>query len=952
MKRMLFNATQAEELRVAIVDGQNLLDLDIETLGREQRKGNIYKGVITRIEPSLEACFIDYGTDRHGFLPFKEVSRAYFDEYEGSRPGIQDVLHEGMQLIVQVEKDERGNKGAALTTFISLAGRYLVLMPNNPRGGGVSRRVEGEERAELKAAMAQLEVPQGMSLIARTAGIGRSVEELQWDFQYLLQLWRNIEAAGEAHREPYLLFMESSLLIRSIRDHFRADIGEILIDNREVYEQVYEFMNHVMPNNIGKLKHYTDHIPLFSRFQIEQQIQSVFSRSVNLPSGGAIVIDHTEALVSIDVNSARATRGADIEDTAFKTNLEAAEEAARQMRLRDLGGLVVIDFIDMENPKNQREVENVLREALKKDRARVQMGRLSRFGLLELSRQRLKPSLGESSHTACPRCEGTGFIRGIESTALNVLRLIQEEAMKTGTAEVRAQVPVDVATFLLNEKRAQLFGLEERLDVSILMIPNRHLENPHYQITRIRTDGLEDEAVPSYRQVAAPAAADDGLAAYGSAAKFEKPVAAVSGIKHDRPAPVAAGKTGGFFAAVAAWFGRLFGGAPAVQADNLQQDKQTVQSRRHAVAAGRPQRNRQYTHTNRQPRKTTAGETEQKTADNSGERGDNRKSNHRPQQGHKRQAGKTAAGQNVPQRRRVPKSHNADECKTASETETVKTPMPQHAAAAEPLREAAGTSDRTVAAAAPPADAAVKTEKTNKQAAEPRQRSGQGENRQHGRNGKSRHRGIPSAQKTIRYLDIRLQADLVRAAAARVLEGSGTQAVAEAEPVSREEQPLVITLPQAPRTEETGISFTFLAADGGAESGGETDVRPSDGEKADAAPPPAAEAVPAVTIRENTVPAARASWASTEFIEQQRPAPAAPTQPSSAAAVADTAVSLPQSLAAAADLVFVETRPELLDMPPPALPETAVLRRADLPSVPQDNVADVPLQQVETRRPH
>ena len=426
MKRMLFNATQAEELRVAIVDGQNLLDLDIETLGKEQRKGNIYKGIITRIEPSLEACFVDYGTDRHGFLPFKEVSRSYFQDYEGGRARIQDVLKEGMEVIVQVEKDERGNKGAALTTFISLAGRYLVLMPNNPRGGGVSRRIEGEERQELKAAMAELDIPNGMSIIARTAGIGRSAEELEWDLNYLKQLWQAIEEAGKAHHEPYLLFMESSLLIRAIRDYFRPDIGEILVDNQEVYDQVAEFMSYVMPSNVGRLKLYEDHTPLFSRFQIEHQIESAFARSVSLPSGGAIVIDHTEALVSIDVNSARATRGADIEDTAFKTNMEAAEEVARQMRLRDLGGLVVIDFIDMENPKHQRDVENVLRDALKKDRARVQMGKLSRFGLLELSRQRLKPALGESSHVACPRCAGTGVIRGIESTALHVLRIIQE----------------------------------------------------------------------------------------------------------------------------------------------------------------------------------------------------------------------------------------------------------------------------------------------------------------------------------------------------------------------------------------------------------------------------------------------------------------------------------------------------------------------------------------------
>ncbi|MDF7675502.1 Rne/Rng family ribonuclease [Neisseriaceae bacterium ESL0693] len=537
MKRMLFNATQAEELRVAIVDGQSLVDLDIETLGKEQRKGNIYKGVITRIEPSLEACFVDYGTDRHGFLPFKEISRSYFQNYEGGRTRIQDVLSEGVEVIVQIEKDERGNKGAALTTFISLAGRYLVLMPNNPRGGGISRRIEGEERQELKQAMHQLDVARGMSIIARTAGIGRSVEELQWDLNYLKQLWQAIEEAAHQHSEPYLLFMESSLLIRAIRDYFQPDIGEILIDSQEVYDQVSEFMTYVMPAYVNRLRHYTDHTPLFSRFQIEQQIESAFSREVSLPSGGAIVIDHTEALVSIDVNSARATRGADIEDTAFKTNMEAAEEVARQMRVRDLGGLVVIDFIDMENSKNQRDVENTLREALKKDRARVQMVKLSRFGLMELSRQRLKPSLGESSHTICPRCAGTGFIRSIESTALHVLRIIQEESMKDNTAEVRAQVPVDVATFLLNEKRAELFGLEERLDVNVLLIPNRHLENPHYSITRVRTDNVEENAHPSYRQVSKPDESDELPFSIGQS-KAIKPEPAVKGVHHSKPAPI------------------------------------------------------------------------------------------------------------------------------------------------------------------------------------------------------------------------------------------------------------------------------------------------------------------------------------------------------------------------------------------------------------------------------
>ena len=560
MKRMLFNARQAEELRVAIVDGQTLIDLDIETLGKEQRKGNIYTGIITRIEPSLEACFVDYGMDRHGFLPFKEVSRAYFQDYEGGKVRIQDVLKEGMQVIVQVEKDERGNKGAALTTYISLAGRYLVLMPNNPRGGGVSRRIEGEERAELKEAMAQLDVPHGMSLIARTAGIGRTSEELAWDFNYLLQLWRAIEEAAAAHPEPYLLFMESSLVIRAIRDYFRPDIGEILVDNPEVYEQVSEFMSYVMPNNLGRLKLYDDHIPLFSRLQIEQQIETVFSREVTLPSGGAIVIDHTEALVSVDVNSARSTRGADIEETAFRTNMEAAEEVARQMRLRDLGGLVVIDFIDMEDAKHQREVENTLKDALKRDRARVQMGKLSKFGLLELSRQRLQPALAESSHIACPRCAGTGVIRSIESTALHVLRLIQDAAMKENTGEVHAQVPVDVATFLLNEKRAELFGMEERLDVSVFLIPNPHLENPHYEISRIRVDDLDDNAAPSYKRVTQPESSETVPFANKKGEKATRLEPAVKGVHHASPPPVVASSSQSWWESFKGWLKKLFGG--------------------------------------------------------------------------------------------------------------------------------------------------------------------------------------------------------------------------------------------------------------------------------------------------------------------------------------------------------------------------------------------------------
>ena len=541
MKRMLFNATQAEELRVAIVDGQKLIDLDIESAAKEQRKSNIYKAVITRIEPSLEAAFVDYGADRHGFLPFKEVSRAYFkQDMDPGRAKIQDALQVGQELIVQVEKDERGNKGAALTTFISLAGRYLVLMPNNPRGGGVSRRIEGEDRQELRDVMDQLEVPGGMSLIARTAGIGRSVEELQWDMNYLLQLWNAIEGAAHTQSGAFLIYLESSLVIRAIRDYFHADIGEILIDTDDIFEQAQHFMATVMPDNVSRIKRYRDDVPLFSRFQIEHQIESAYSRQVNLPSGGAIVIDHTEALVAVDVNSGRATKGADIEETAFRTNCEAADEVARQLRLRDLGGLIVIDFIDMESARNQREVENRLRDALRHDRARVQMGKISRFGLLELSRQRLRPALAETSYITCPRCTGTGHIRSTESAALHILRILEEEAMKENTGALHAQVPVDVGTFLLNEKRVDIARIEVRHRINLVIVPNRHLETPAHEIIRLRHDQLNQEgpSLPSYQMAAKPADETYQPPSAQTEARPPRQEAAVKGITPDQPAPI------------------------------------------------------------------------------------------------------------------------------------------------------------------------------------------------------------------------------------------------------------------------------------------------------------------------------------------------------------------------------------------------------------------------------
>ncbi|MDD4913032.1 MAG: Rne/Rng family ribonuclease [Sideroxydans sp.] len=560
MKRMLFNATQPEELRVAIVDGQKLVDLDIETAGKEQRKSNIYKAIITRIEPSLEACFVEYGGTRHGFLPFKEVSPQYYQSGANSRSSIKEALKEGQELLVQVEKDERGNKGAALTTYISLAGRYIVLMPNNPNGGGVSRRIEGEDRNELRDVLAQLEVPKGMSIIARTAGIGRNAEELQWDLNYLNQLWDAIEGAANTEKAPSLIYLESSLVVRAIRDYFNPEIGEILIDTDDIFEQAQAFMGTVMPDHVDRIKRYHDDVPLFSRFQIEHQIESAHARQVNLPSGGAIVIDHTEALTAIDINSARSTRGSDIETTALNTNLEAADEIARQLRLRDLGGLVVIDFIDMEATKNQRAVEDRLRDALHFDRARIQTAKISRFGLLELSRQRLAPSLEEGNHTTCPRCNGIGHIRGTESSALNILRIIQEEAMKDSSAAIHAQVPVDVATFLLNEKRSDIHRIEQRFKVSVVLIPNPHMETPHYTVNRLRSDDITaDHLQASYKLVEKPE--EKALAATSQDPKTApRAQAAVKGITPAQPAPkheVKEEKSSSLLSGIIGWFKSL-----------------------------------------------------------------------------------------------------------------------------------------------------------------------------------------------------------------------------------------------------------------------------------------------------------------------------------------------------------------------------------------------------------
>jgi len=600
MKRMLFNATQPEELRVALVDGQRLYDLDIETTLREQKKANIYKGKITRIEPSLEAAFVDYGSDRHGFLPLKEISRQYFKEgyaISGGKVNIKEALSEGQEIVIQIGKEERGNKGAALTTFISLAGRYSVLMPNNPRAGGVSRRIEGDERSETRDALNQLEIPRDMGLIIRTAGVGKNIEELQWDLDYLLKLWSSIDEASQTRPAPFLIYQESNLITRAIRDYLRNDINEIIIDEESVYNKAKEFMQQVMPHNLKKIKLYTDPVPLFTRYQIETQIESAFQREVRLPSGGSIVIDHTEALISIDINSSRSTKGTDIEATAFHTNLEAADEIARQLRLRDLGGLVVIDYIDMSPVRNQREVENRTREAMKLDRARIQIGKISRFGLLEMSRQRLRPSLGESSQLVCPRCEGHGTIRGVESLALSILRVIEEEAMKDNTSRVVTQMPVAVATFLLNEKRDALTEIEQRQKIKILLVPNADMETPHYTIERIRENEDDiNEDTPSYELVTRL----EDTSSQPAQKQERKPVeeAAIKQVAPETPRPVSSTTEIGLFKKI--WLA-LFGKEKPKKAAPSNQTRTNTQNRKRT----NPRRNtNQNRRDNPRPQKT------------------------------------------------------------------------------------------------------------------------------------------------------------------------------------------------------------------------------------------------------------------------------------------------------------------------------------------------------------
>ncbi|MBH1660811.1 Rne/Rng family ribonuclease [Stenotrophomonas maltophilia] len=732
MKRMLINATQAEELRVAIVDGQSLYDIDIEQPSKEQKKSNIYKGRIFRIEPSLEAAFVEYGGGRHGFLPLKEISRDYFQAgVDHNKAGIRELLKEGQEIVVQVDKEERGNKGAALTTFISLAGRYMVLMPNSPSAGGVSRRIEGEDRAALKDALDKLNIPDDMGVIIRTAGVGRDAEELQWDLDYLLNVWRAIAEAALSKPAPFLIYQESRLIVRALRDYLRADIGEILVDTEEMYEHAREFMQQVMPQTLRKLKHYKDDIPLFNRFQIESQIEGAYERNVRLPSGGSIVVDQTEALTAVDVNSSRATKGSDIEDTAFQTNLEAAEEVARQLRLRDLGGLVVIDFIDMASNKHQREVENRLANALKYDRARVQVGRISRFGLLEMSRQRLRPSLGESSQIVCPRCDGHGRMRSVESLSLSIIRVAEEHAMKENTGQVLVQAPVEIANYLLNEKRSALREIEQRHEAPIVIVADEQLHTPHYTVTRLRENELGEESnKPSYQRGTPRKLPVHAL----TKGQLNIPPPAVTQVRHTSPAPVreevepaAAAPAPGVAAPVApapsggviGWLKRVFGGepapapAPAAPAARQQQD------------GGRRDRNKDRNKDRKDRRDDNRGNggngnaQQQKDGGNRKDRGEQRSKDGRngnngnaqqqPQQG-KQKEPQQKDGQQQPQQQNKPRNEQQGQNQQQPKLKQPKQPRPQQDGdkpAEKPQRNAAEAPAEAVTAAAAVAATAV-----------------------------------------------------------------------------------------------------------------------------------------------------------------------------------------------------------------------------------------------------
>ena len=678
MKRMLINATQQEELRVALVDGQRLYDLDIESPGHEQKKANIYKGKITRVEPSLEAAFVDYGAERHGFLPLKEIARTYFPKnykLEG-RPNIKDVIKEGQEVIVQIDKEERGQKGAALTTFLSLAGSYLVLMPNNPRAGGISRRIEGDERTDLKAALSKLDLPDGMGLIVRTAGVGKSYEELDWDLRVLLTHWEAISKVADERPAPFLIHQESNVIVRAIRDYLRRDVGEILIDKQRVYEQALQHIELVRPDFANRVKLYKGDVPLFSHYQIESQIESAFEREVRLPSGGSIVIDPTEALTSIDINSARATKGGDIEETALNTNLEAADEIARQLRLRDLGGLVVIDFIDMTPVKHQREVENRMKDAVRPDRARVQLGRISRFGLLEMSRQRLRPSLGESAHNVCPRCSGHGTIRGTESLALSILRILEEESIKDNTGQIEAQLPVPVATYLLNEKRKAVQDIEKRHNVSLILIPNPNLDTPHYQIVRHRTDDVVSDA--SYKISLAEVETKEASPGVTAPVKREEP--ALQGLIAPTQAPIVPPKAEekpveqktGLLAGLGKWLSGLF----SSEEEQVEEKPKPKAKPRNNNQNGRRRNNNDRRRNNRSGNKNRRNDNEEKSTDNTSDNSSDNSNNKRQDKP------KQTRGRNRSRNRT-----QTDKAEKANEEVADKAPQTDNEAAEKPARK-------------------------------------------------------------------------------------------------------------------------------------------------------------------------------------------------------------------------------------------------------------------------
>ena len=660
MKRMLINATHAEEIRVALVDSQKLYDLDIEPQTREQKKSNIYKGKITRVEPSLEAAFVDFGSERHGFLPLKEISKEYFTKNPSEISGrinIKDVIKSGQEVIVQVDKEERGNKGAALTTFISLAGRYLVLMPNNPRAGGISRKIEGSDRDSLKDAMSSLEIPAGMGVIVRTAGIGREAEELQHDLNYLSQLWGSIKSAADSHPSPLLIHQDGNVIIRAIRDYLRQDIDEVLVDSEAAYQEAQKFISQVMPSFQDKVNRYQDTIPLFNRYQIESQIETAFQREVHLPSGGSIVIDPTEALVSIDINSARATRGSDIEETAYNTNLEAVDEITRQLRLRDIGGLIVIDFIDMGPARNQREVENRMRKALSSDRARIKVGRISQFGLMELSRQRMRPSLGETSGQVCPRCDGQGSIRDVNSLGLSIIRIIEEEAIKESTGHIIAQLPVDVATYLLNEKREMVFELERRHELRIVLVPNITLETPHYEISRLKQEegnnqGLSSSSVTLIERNEAPVIPFPSLE-QTSAGQKQQPAVQANTLGTTQPQASKKTEQEGFFKRLGAIFG-LSNTAEATPAPTTSKPAQTAPAPRPAKPKGRTSNQNQRKNTRGDSRTESRQDTRQdkdanKQGDTTRRQNPNRNTNKKPQS---EQKGGEQKGSKAPRRDR------------------------------------------------------------------------------------------------------------------------------------------------------------------------------------------------------------------------------------------------------------------------------------------------------------